>query len=138
MHPSLQVKFGLRTDEDVAIAEHAMSAARHAGFSETQINQLLSYYSTIAPALERGQLDPAGALHQLWDYAKLAGIGEHHCWSGTRQLSRSWMLTPASCRRWSGRLLPRFAKSAPRSSEFNAKSLTAIGGMKHYKIACTT
>ena len=76
MHPSLQVKFGLRTDEDVAIAEHAMSAARHAGFSETQINQLLSYYSTIAPALERGQLDPAGALHQLWDYAKLAGIGE--------------------------------------------------------------
>jgi len=76
MHPSLQAKYGLHTDEDVAIAEHAMSAARHAGFSETQINQLLSYYSTIAPALERGQLDPAGALHQLWDYAKLAGIGE--------------------------------------------------------------
>ena len=76
MHPSLQAKYGLRTDEDVAIAEHAMSAARHAGFSETQINQLLSYYSTIAPALERGQLDPAGALHQLWDYAALAGIGD--------------------------------------------------------------
>src|ERR1019366_3932410 len=76
MHPSQAARWGLKSEEDIAIAERAVAAARKAGMSEAQIDQLGSYYSTITPALERGQLDPAGALHQLWDYAKLAGIGE--------------------------------------------------------------
>ena len=76
MHPSLQAKYGLRSDEDVAIAERAIAHARKTGMSEAQIDQLGSYYSTIAPALERGQIDAQAALHQLNDYAKLAGVGE--------------------------------------------------------------
>jgi hypothetical protein len=76
MHPSLQAKFGLRTSEDVAIAEHAMSAARKAGWTDAQIHGVLQYYATVAPALERGQIEPQAALHQLWDFAKLEGVGE--------------------------------------------------------------
>ena len=76
MHPSLQVKFGLRTDEDVAIAEHAMAAAKKAGWTDAQIHGVLQYYATLAPALERGQIDAQGAIHSLWDQAKLAGVGE--------------------------------------------------------------
>jgi hypothetical protein len=76
MHPSLQVKFGLRTDEDVAIAERAMSAAKKAGWTDAQIHGILSFYSTLAPSLQQGKIDPQAALHQLWDQAKLAGVGE--------------------------------------------------------------
>jgi hypothetical protein len=76
MHPSLQVKFGLRTDEDVAIAERAMAAAKKSGWTDAQINGVLQYYATLAPGLERGQLDPQAAIHQLWDFAKLEGVGE--------------------------------------------------------------
>jgi hypothetical protein len=76
MHPSLQAKFGLRTDDDVKIAEHAMAAAKKAGWTDAQINGVLQYYATVAPALERGQIEPQAALHQLWDFAKLEGVGE--------------------------------------------------------------
>jgi hypothetical protein len=76
MHPSLQAKYGLHTDEDVAIAEHAMAAAKKAGWTDSQINGVLQYYATLAPGLERGQIDPQAALHQLWDFAKLENVGE--------------------------------------------------------------
>lgn len=76
MHPSQAARWGLKSEEDIAIAERAVAAARKAGMSEAQIDQLGSYYSTITPALERGQIDAQAALHQLNDYAKLAGVGE--------------------------------------------------------------
>jgi hypothetical protein len=76
MHPSLAAKYGLRTDEDVAIAERAIAAAKQAGWTDAQIHGVLQYYGTVAPALERGQIDPQAALHQLWDFAKLEGVGE--------------------------------------------------------------
>ena len=76
MHPSQAARWGLKSEEDIAIAERAVVAARKAGMSEAQIDQLGSYYSTITPALERGQIDAQAALHQLNDYAKLAGVGE--------------------------------------------------------------
>ena len=76
MHPSQQAKYGLRTDEDVAIAERFLAASKKAGWTDVQAHGLLQHYATVAPALERGQITPNDALNQLWDFAALQGIGE--------------------------------------------------------------
>jgi hypothetical protein len=76
MHPSLAQRYRLRSAEDIALAERMMAAAKKAGWSDRQIEGLLQYYGTLAPALESGQVSREAALHQLWDFAGLQGIGE--------------------------------------------------------------
>lgn len=76
MHPSLRAQYGLRTAEDVAIAERMIGAARQARWSEGQIDAVLSFYGReLVPAFEAGRLDADGAMQRLWDFAEHHGVG---------------------------------------------------------------
>ena len=76
MHTSLQAKYGLRTDEDVAIAERAMAAVKKSGWTDQQIDKVGQFYGTLSQAVDLGQLSPQAVLHQILDYAKLDGVGD--------------------------------------------------------------
>jgi hypothetical protein len=76
MNPSLRAKYGLRTEEDVAIAERFLAAASKAGWLGTQAHALLQFYATLAPSLESGKITPNDALNQLWDFGALQNIPE--------------------------------------------------------------
>jgi hypothetical protein len=76
MHPSKAHQWGLRTDADIAIAELAIADAKKNGCSDQQIDSVGQFYGTLAQAVDLGQLSPQAALHQINDYAKLAGVGD--------------------------------------------------------------
>ena len=75
MHPSLAHRYGLRSPEDVAIAECFMAAAKKAGWTKSQLDGFLTFYATVAPALETGRVTPEQTFEQLFDFAELQGVG---------------------------------------------------------------
>jgi hypothetical protein len=76
MHPALRHRYGLRSDEDVAIAEHFRASARKAGVSDATITRMLEFYGAqLVPRLETGAVDANGALEQLMDFARTQNVG---------------------------------------------------------------
>src|ERR1035437_10413500 len=96
MHPSLQGKYNLRSADDVALADLFLAAAKKSNLSDAQAPGLLQFYSTVAPALERGQLTRDDALAQLKDYAALQGVGSDECTAllGWRGKTEAYIDTP--------------------------------------------